>query len=423
MKTTVPAWAILHDHLQEAIDRTPGAPFALMALGLDGFRAVNDNWGYSRGTELLDAMAQRVRAVLRKQDVFVHLGGDEFALMVSECSEPDAARRVAEQIHRSLVVPFQVAGQQVFLSVSIGIALSRERYDSPDEYLSAADAAMYRAKGLGHGHHVVFDQRDQRLGPHAVDRRSLEHELRGAIARRELRLHYQPVVSLGSGAVEGFEALVRWQHPEHGLLYPDSFIPVAEETGLVVPLGWMVLEDACRQLAEWQRLTATPPFVSVNVSSRQFSQPDVVSRVERILTTSGCRPDRLRLELTETAVFEHTPDMVDRLARLSDLGIRLYIDDFGTGYSSLSYLHQLPAHAIKIDRSFVREVTGAPEIVGTIVSLARSLDMDVEAEGIETDAQLACLRQLGCESGQGFYFSRPVTPLAAGTLVDTRIAQ
>jgi diguanylate cyclase (GGDEF)-like protein len=416
MKTTVRGWTAFRDHVQRAIDQASQTPFALMVIDLDRFRAVNDSWGYSRGSEILDAMADRVREGIAGGDVFAHLGGDEFALMVSRCGDPDTAHEVAERLHRSLVSPFAVGGHQVFLSVSIGIVLSRERHETPEECLRAADAAMYRAKGLGHGNHLIFDQQLERG---AVDRNTLEHDLRGAIARRELRLHYQPVVDFETGAIEGFEALVRWQHPKHGLLSPDSFIPVAEETGLVVPLGWMVLEEACQQLAEWQRQTVMQPFVSVNVSGRQFSQPDVVSRVERILARTGCRADRLRLELTETTVLEHDRDVVDRLVRLSDLGIRLYIDDFGTGYSSLSYLHQLPTHAIKIDRSFVKEVTGAPEIVGTIVNLARSLDMDVEAEGIETDGQLACLRRLGCTSGQGFYFSKPVTPLAAGTLIQS----
>ena len=190
-------------------------------------------------------------------------------------------------------------------------------------------------------------------------------------------MHYQPVVNFGTGAVVRFEALVRWQHPRHGLLYPDAFIPAAEETGLVVPLGWMVLEDACRQLAEWQQQTNSPPFVSVNVSGRQFRQPDLVSHVEQILLKIGCRADRLRLELTETTMLEHDRAVVERLVHLSDLNIRLYIDDFGTGYSSLSYLQQLPTHAIKIDRLFVSEITKTPEIVGTVVRLARSLEMDV----------------------------------------------
>ncbi len=419
MDTPVPGWILFRDRLQEAITRAPGDPFAVMVLDLDRFRLVNDSWGYSRGTELLGAVAQRVRRAAGAGDTCAHLGGDEYALMVSGCGDPATACHVAEGVHRTLAAPFQIDGHQVFLSVSIGIALSTECHETPEDCLRAADAAMYSAKSLGHGNHVVFDRQLERQ---IADRHALEHDLRGAIARHELRLHYQPVVNFGTGAVVGFEALVRWQHPQHGLLYPDAFIPAAEETGLVVPLGWMVLEEACRQLAEWQRQTNSPPFVSVNVSGRQFRQSDIVSRVEQILVKTGCRADRLRLELTETTMLEHDRAVVERLVQLSDLNIRLYIDDFGTGYSSLSYLQQLPTHAIKIDRSFVSVITETPEIVGSVVRLARSLEMDVEAEGIETDAQLARLRELGCECGQGFYFSKPVTPLAAGRLVDTCLA-
>ena len=268
----------------------------------------------------------------------------------------------------------------------------------------------------GTGRYAVFD-----LGIHtrAVEQLALENDLRGAIARREFRVHYQPIVSLANGAIEGFEALARWQHPERGLLYPDTFIPIAEETGLIVPIGWMVLEEACRQLSAWQRRSAPPPFVSVNLSGRQFMQPDVVPHIERILADTGCQADNLRLELTETMIMEHADPDVEKLARLSDLNVRLYIDDFGTGYSSLSYLHWLPTHAIKIDRSFIKQIAGKPEIV----ALARSLNMWVEAEGIETRAQLTRLRELGCEFGQGFYFSKPVTPAVAGNLVNTAFMQ
>ena len=414
MTATQSGWTRIRASLEQALAASPPASFALLVLDLDKFRAINHTWGYARGTSLIQAVADRLSAGLKAADQSAHLGGDEFVVVAVGCDDHEAARDVVEQIHRSLAAPFQIDGHQVFLSVSIGIALSRGGHATPEACLRAADAAMYTAKSFGHGHHVVFDRQLERR---VLDRHTLEHDLRAAIARRELRLHYQPVVNFDNEAVEGFEALVRWQHPEHGLLLPDLFIPVAEETGLVVPLGWLVLEEACRQLAEWQRQLPTPPFVSVNMSSRQFRQPDVVSSVEQILAKTSCRPDRLRFELTETTLLEYDQDVVERLAQLSALGIRLYIDDFGTGYSSLSYLHQLPTHAIKIDRSFVRQITGTPEIVGTIVNLARSLDMDVEAEGIETDAQLSRLRQLGCECGQGFYFSKPVTPLAAAALI------
>ena len=415
----MPSWARFRDRLADAISRVEHDCFAVMVLDLDRFKTVNDSLGHSLGDELLVAVARRLADTLEGPDTLAHLGGDEFAVLVEACGEAESAREVAERIHAALIVPFELHGRTVFVSVSIGIAMSSGDYETPEECLRDADTAMYRAKAFGYGGHAVCD-RHMQVG--AAERLALENDLRCAIDRQEFRLHYQPIVSLANGAIEGFEALVRWQHPRHGLLYPDAFIPVAEETGLIVPLGWSVLEDACRQQVAWQGRMAHHPFVSVNVSGRQFMQPDVVPRVERILAETGCRADSLRLELTETIVMENASAAIDKLARLSDLNIQLYIDDFGTGYSSLSYLHRLPIHAIKIDRSFAQQVIGQPEIVRTIVSLAHSLGMRAEAEGIETDAQLACLRELGCEFGQGFYFSKPVPPLAAANLLCTCLA-
>ena len=235
-------------------------------------------------------------------------------------------------------------------------------------------------------------------------------------------MHYQPIVSLDSGAVRGFEALVRWEHPVRGLLMPDTFIPMAEESGLIVQLGWLAFEAACRQVVAWQNASKQTPFVSVNFSARQIKQPDLVPQVEQVLAETGCKASNLRLELTETMIMDTDQSGVDKLADLSNLDLQLYIDDFGTGYSSLSYLHRLPTTAIKIDRSFVSKVDGNPAIVGTIIALAKGLGMRVEAEGIETSAQLTRLRELGCEIGQGYYFSKALTPPAASDLIDTRLA-
>ena len=396
-----------------------GERFAVMVIDLDRLKTINDSLGHGLGDQLLVAVAQRVATALGSRETLAHLGGDEFGLLVEGCGDSAHARQVADRIHAVLRRPFHVGGHEVLVSVSIGIAMSTPRYENPEECLRDADTAMYKAKASGHGGHAVLDQEMQ---SRAAELLSLEHDLRGAIARSEFRLHYQPIVSLATGVVEGFEALVRWQHPERGLIYPDTFIPIAEETGLIVPIGWMVLRTACRQLSEWQDRPGRRPFVSVNFSGRQFMQPDVVRRVQQVLAETGCRADCLRLELTETMIMVNADASVDKLARLSDLDVRLYIDDFGTGYSSLSYLHRLPTHAIKIDRSFVTQIVGKPEIVGTIVALARSLDMGVEAEGIETHTQLARLRELGCEIGQGFYFSKPVASAAATSLVDTSLA-
>ena len=305
------------------------------------------------------------------------------------------------------------------MSTSIGIAMSSLRYENPEECLRDADIAMYRAKAAGRAGHAIFDRQ---MHKRAVAQLNLENDLRRAVARREFRVHYQPIVSLDSGLVRGFEALVRWEHPERGLLMPDTFIPMAEESGLIVPIDWLVFEAACRQVVAWQHASRPTPFVSVNFSGRQIKQPDLVSRVEQVLQETGCKASNLRLELTETMIMETDEAGVDKLAGLSNLDLQLYIDDFGTGYSSLSYLHRLPTDAIKIDRSFVSEVAGKPAIVGTIIALAKSLDMRVEAEGIETSAQLAQLRELGCEIGQGYYFSKALTPTAASKLIGTRLA-
>ena len=419
--TGLPNWTLFKDRLRAAIAqvrRQPAYRFAVLFLDLDRFKTINDSLGHSNGDKLLVAISKRVAEVLRPGDTFARLGGDEFAALIDACGEPSHARRVAERIHAAFKAPLHLDGHEVFMSTSIGIAMSSARYESPEECLRDADTAMYRAKSTGRGGHAIFDRQ---MHQRAVEQLQLENDLRRAVAGREFRVHYQPIVSLDNGWVEGFEALVRWEHPERGLLMPDAFIPMAEESGLIIPLGWLVFEEACRQVAVWQKSAGRTPFISVNFSGRQFRQADLVPHVWRVLRESGCRAENLRLELTETMIMENAESGIEKLARLSDLGLQLYIDDFGTGYSSLSYLQRLPTHAIKIDRSFVSEVAGKPEIVGTIVALARSLDMRVEAEGIENDDQLVRLRQLGCQSGQGYYFSKAVTPLAATGLVRTQI--
>ena len=412
-------WNFLREQLSAAITRMPssGRPYAVLVLDLDRFRTVNDSLGHSVGDQLLVAVADRLAGVVGLRDTMAHLGGDEFAILMDSCHDAKHAMIEAGRIQEAFRMPFQLDGEELFAGVSIGIALGSRGHATPEACLRDADTAMYLAKASGNSGCLVFQPA---MRNRLVDEHRFENDLRGAIERHEFVIHYQPIVSLVDGTIEGFEALVRWEHPERGLLYPDSFIPLAEQTGLIVPMGWMVLEGACRQLSAWQELPAERPFVSVNFSGRQFMQPDVVARIEQIVNETGCSPGQLRLELTETMIMDSAGNR-QKLLELSDLGIQLYIDDFGTGYSSLSYLHRLPTHAIKIDRSFISQVTRQPEIVGTILSLARTLNMGVEAEGIETVAQLNRLRELGCASGQGYFFSRAVPPETASGLVGTRL--
>ena len=413
-------WSLLRERLSTAIARATQSDrrYAVLVLDLDRFRTVNDIRGHSVGDQLLDAVANRLAGVVGEPDTLVHLGGDEFAVLMDACQDADQAMTEAERFQEAFRPPFQLDGEELFAGVSVGIALGSCRYRTPEACLRDADTAMYLAKASGSSGCLVFEPA---MRTRLAEEHRLENDLRGAGERREFVIHYQPIVSLVDGVIEGFEALVRWEHPERGLLYPDTFIPLAEQTGLIVPIGWMVLEGACRQLSAWQELSTNRPFVSVNFSGLQFMQPDVVPQVQRIVSETGCSPGQLRLELTETMIME-TAVSAEKLSRLSELGIQLYIDDFGTGYSSLSYLYRLPTHAIKIDRSFISQVTRQPGIVGAILSLAHTLNMGVEAEGIETVAQLNRLRELGCESGQGYFFSRAVPPETASGLVGTRFA-
>jgi EAL domain-containing protein (putative c-di-GMP-specific phosphodiesterase class I) len=318
-------------------------------------------------------------------------------------------------VQEAVTQPFNIGGHEVFTTASIGIALSTTGYERAEDLLRDADTAMYRAKLLGKKRHIVFDRE---MHDRAMELLQIETDLRRAITRKEFFVNYQPIVSLETGKVSSFEALVRWRHPERGLVGPSEFIPVAEETGLIIPLGQWVLNEACRQVREWQKLHLADEHVtiSVNLSSRQFSQADLIEQVSSALRESGLRPGCLKLEITESMVMENIDTAIDMLMQLRGLGVGLSIDDFGTGYSSLSYLHRFPIDTLKIDRSFVTQMTDNTEnaeIVRTIVTLARSLDMDVIAEGVETREQLRQLSALGCDYGQGYLFSRPVGPSQA----------
>jgi diguanylate cyclase (GGDEF)-like protein/PAS domain S-box-containing protein len=420
--TRLPNRALFIDHLQHAIaraNRHEDYLFAVLFLDLDRFKLLNDSFGHVVADQLLVAIARKLELCVRPEDIVARLGGDEFTFLLDDIKDISDATRVANRIHKELAAPFNLSGQEVFTTASIGITLSSQRYDRPEDCLRDADTAMYRAKALGKARHAIFDKS---MHERVMALLKLETDLRRALEREEFRLHYQPIVVLETGQITGFEALVRWQHPERGLVPPVEFIAVAEETGLIIPIGRWILREACRQMQNWQEQFSsnTPLAISVNLSSKQFSQPDLIEQVKHILEETGLDARSLKLEITESVVMENAAAATVMLFQLLDLGVQLYIDDFGTGCSSLSHLHHFPFDTLKIDRSFVSRMStedGDLEIARTIVALAHSLHMEVMAEGVETAEQLAQLKVLNCEYGQGYLFSKPLEATAAGALL------
>jgi diguanylate cyclase (GGDEF)-like protein/PAS domain S-box-containing protein len=420
--TGLPNRALFMDRLGRAVERAKRQAeycYAVLFMDFDRFKVVNDSLGHTVGDDLLIGIARRLEGCLRPTDTVARLGGDEFVILLDGIRDVEDATRVADRIQKELAVPFPLNGQEVFTTVSIGIALSTPGYDRPEDLLRDADTVMYRAKALGRARHEVFDQV---LHADAVALLQLETDLRRAVERREFLVYYQPIVSLKTGRMAGFEALVRWQHPQRGLILPEEFITVAAETGLMVPIGWLVLRDACRQMSIWQARFSTkaPMTISVNFMGNQFGQPRLVEQIKCVLQETGLDARRLRLEITEREITENAEAAALMLSRLRALDIQLHIDDFGTGYSSLSMLHRFPIDALKIDRSFVTRMgtdDESAEIVQTIVTLAHNLGMDVIAEGVETAAQLGYLRTCGCDYGQGYLFSKAVDAAHAETLI------
>jgi diguanylate cyclase (GGDEF)-like protein/PAS domain S-box-containing protein len=422
--TGLPNRVLFLDRLGMSIAHTRrrgGHSYSVLFLDLDRFKNINDSLGHYVGDELLVAVARRLESLLRPGDTVARLGGDEFAILLDGIADSGQATRVAQRVTRELAQPFRIRGHEVFVTLSLGIALSTScDYERPEDVLRDADTAMYRAKAAGKDQHAIFDRN---MHDRAVALLQLENDLRRAIEREEFEIHYQPIVALESGEIEAFEALLRWNHRTRGLLHPEEFIAVAEDTGLIVPIGGWVLRQACRQLAQWQALYPPdrPVAVCVNISSKQFMQPDLIRQVKKILRETQIPPGSLRLEMTESTIMEHGNAALTQLSQLRELGVKLYIDDFGTGYSSLSYLHRLPMDALKIDRSFITgDGRAHSEIVHTIVTLARTLGMSVTAEGLETAEQVSHLRNLSCELGQGYFFSKPVCGSAAGELIADR---
>jgi diguanylate cyclase (GGDEF)-like protein len=425
--TGLPNRELLTDRIAHALagqrpDADDGA-IGVILLDLDRFKVINETLGHAAGDRLLQAVGQRLVHSLRPGDTVARFGGDEFALVLDPVTDAAEAHQIADRIAAELGEPFPINGRDWFLTASIGIALGKGRRATPDELMREAEIAMVRAKGDTAHRHFLFEPS---MSDQTIERLDLENDLRRAIAREELRLQYQPIVSLATGDIVGFEALVRWQHPSRGLVPPLAFIPMAEETGLIVPLGRWVLDAACRQAALWNatesREGAPLLFVSVNLSARQFTQSDLIDDVSRTLARTGLEAEALELEITESVLMDQSEAGIRALGEIRNLGVRLVLDDFGTGYSSLSYLKHLPLDTIKIDRTFVAGIDGAADrsIVEAVIALAHGLGIGVVAEGIETDSQVERLRQLGCDLGQGYLFSRPVPAERTAALLRDR---
>jgi len=418
--TNLPNRVSFMDHLKQAIGRramNPANQFAVLFLDLDRFKIINDSLGHVVGDKLLVALAQRLKASIRPGDVVARLGGDEFTVLLNRTGDIKEVARVAERLQSQIAQPFRIDNYEVFTTSSIGIIIADDLPREADDFLRDADTAMYRAKSAGKARYEIFDRQ---MHAHNLNVLQLETDLRHAIEREEFDVYYQPIVNLDTGRVREFEALIRWRHPLHGLISPDTFIQVAEETGMIIPIGQWILEMACRHTAGWQKYATIRLSTSVNLSAKQLVHPHLTSQIRQVLEETKLDPRQLKLEVTESTVMENSERSLSVLSELSALGVSLSTDDFGTGYSSLSYLHRFPFSRLKIDRSFIAKMDEdekSAAIVKTILMLGENLDIEVVAEGIETEYQLELLRALGCRLGQGYIFSEPVDADTAGRMM------
>lgn len=421
--TGLPNRVLFLDRLGRAIERNKRGSsrlFAVLLLDLDRFKMINDSLGYAAGDRLLVTVSSRLEEGLRAEDLVVRygesqalarLGGDEFAILLEDLTRASDATRIANRLQETMKQPFGIEGHEIYATVSIGIALSSTGYENPDDVVRDAEIAMHRAKAHGKACHEIFDSQ---MHVRAMARLQVETELHQALERQEFLLYYQPIVRLETGRLHGFEALIRWQKPGQDFMSPAQFIPIAEETGLIIPLGGWVLNEACCQMRLWQEQFPQhgPLQMSVNLSGKEFLQPNLVAKIDQVLQRTELSAECLKLEITESVIMDNASEATTMLEQLRALGAQISIDDFGTGYCSLSYLHTFPLDVLKVDRSFVSRMSDAPinaEIVRTIVVLAHNLGLEVIAEGVETAADVERLSELGCEYGQGYYFARPLT--------------
>lgn len=419
--TGLPNRTLFMERLESALSRAKRHSdylFAVLFIDLDRFKIVNDSLGHAIGDQLLRAIACLLEQSIRTTDTIARFGGDEFTILLDGIKDITDAIKIAERLQSQLVAPLTLENHTIFCSASIGIALN-QNYTQAQDLLRNADIAMYQAKEQGKARYAIFDHA---MYQKTLELLQLESDLRQALERQEFCLHYQPIVSLATGKLKGFEALIRWRHPQRGLISPTEFIPIAEDIGLIVPLGEWVLQAACRQLRAWhiQFPHLMPLKMSVNIAGKQIREPNFLEQIERVLAETGLDGSYLQLEITESTLIEHAQETIHALLEIRSKKIQLSIDDFGQGYSSLSYLHRFPINILKIDRSFVSDMhsnTENYEIIRTITTLAHTLGMDVVAEGAETTEQLSILRALGCEFGQGYLFSRPLNCASATALM------
>jgi diguanylate cyclase (GGDEF)-like protein/PAS domain S-box-containing protein len=422
--TSLPNRALFMEHLNMALKRAKRRDdyyFAVLYLDIDRFKLVNDSLGHSVGDQLIRAFASRIQESLRDLDILARFGGDEFVILLEDIENSEFASGVANRLQQELKRPFIIENKEVFAPASFGVVLNTRDYGDPENIIRDADAAMYHAKENGKAQYKIFDKTLHKKALHLLER---ETDLRKAVNRDEFENHYQPIVDLQTASLVGFEALIRWNHPQLGLINPGSFISIAEETGLIIPITQLIAHQACEDLCRWQKqlqdeLKLT---MNINLSSKHFMSPTLLDDIQEILKQTGMPPEQLKLEITETALMEDADETIRLVHRLKDLGLHLLIDDFGTGYSSLSYLQRLPIDTLKVDRSFVSRIQSEPDgnrnIVEAIISLAHRLKMMVVAEGVETEEQFAILLDMNCQFGQGYLFSKPLNKPEVDELIE-----